>query len=172
MEVDKEKIQLRKADIIASILLLIASALFLFFALLMPAKFYIQATGQPAGIFTAPGIFPILLAGILIVESILLFRAGLKGAKGLSIQDLREGSSYIRTKTFKRLVIVVGLLLFYIFVLLSRVRYDMATFVYLFSTMLIFRRPKYSIVKIFIICVVFSLAISLAFKHLFRIPLP
>jgi hypothetical protein len=169
---ERERIQLRKADVIASVLLLIASAFFLFFALLMPAKFYIQATGQPSGIFTAPGIFPILVAGILIIESVLLLRTGLKGARGLHIQDLRQGISYIHTRIFKRLVIVVGLLVFYIFLLLGRVRYDVATFIYLFSTMLIFRRAKYSIAKIFFICVVFSLAVSLAFKHLFRIPLP
>jgi len=172
MEEDKDKSQLRKADIIISFVLFAFSVLFLIFALKMPAKIYIQVTGQPSGIYTAPGIFPIFISIILILESMLLFRTGLKGAKRFSVEDIRHSIDYIRTDTFKRLVTVIGLLILYIFILLGRIRYDLATFIYLFSNMVIFRPKKYSILKIFFICVAFSLATAYGFKYLARIPLP
>lgn len=165
-------IKLRKADVISSIVLFIFGFLFLIGALRMPFKIYAKTTGNPSGIYCSPGILPTVIGSVIIILAIMLFIAGIKGGGRITLSGLKSPLDYVRTKKFLRLVIATGLLVIYIFVLIGRVRFDLSTFIYIFSNMLIFRAERYSVIKILIICAAFSLAVTYSFYYLAKIPLP
>ncbi|MDR0720274.1 MAG: tripartite tricarboxylate transporter TctB family protein [Treponema sp.] len=104
----------------------------------------------------------------------------LKNLRGLSYnaEDKKNIIAYLKSKIFLRLLAAIGLLALYIFVLL-RIRigdfefpYEAATFIYLFSTMFLFRTGKFALWKIALISTAVSAVIGFCFTYGAKIPLP
>ncbi|NPV54952.1 MAG: tripartite tricarboxylate transporter TctB family protein [Firmicutes bacterium] len=170
---NKEDVRkLRKADLVTSVFLFIFGLLFLIGALKMPVAEFVRYTGTRAGMYTAPGIFPAFVGIIIMLEAVLLFRVGLLESGGIIREDLRGAAAYFRGKEFQRLIIALALIVLYIFGMLGRIRYEVATFIFLFATMAIFRDRKTSLVKIAIISVLVAVAVGYGFSKFARIPLP
>ncbi len=121
----------------------------------------------------APGFFPLIL-------SIIFFIFGLV----MVISAVRSGSVKATKKAFsknnlitvlldsqtKRVIILSFFMVVYIYGLIGRVHFTLATFLYLIATFLYLKST--TLVKSAIISIVSALLISAVFQYLFNIPLP
>jgi len=158
-----------KLDLYSSIVLFLASLYVFVCGLRMPINVY---TGSDDAWYGAPGGFPIIIGGILMVLSAMLFVKSWRVVGGFHKEDFKGFTQTLKSSYAKRLVLVVGLLVIYIFVLLGRMPFYVATFLYLFITMLAFRKKNFAIWKLLIICVVVVALITYGFGTLAGIPLP
>lgn len=123
-------------------------------------------------IYSAPGLFPMVLSASILVMSLGLAYSGWKRGglvKEKADNNCEEKSVYQAQET-RRLFVVIGIILFYIAVLFGRVSYPIATFVFLVAIMVAFRATQWY--KILAISALTSLAVTYAFTKVFFIPLP
>jgi len=158
-----------KADFVSSFFFLAVSLYTLIKGLRMPVDVF---TGDSDAWYAAPGAFPIFIGGVLILLSIRLCWESAKKVGKLENSDFTAFSELIRSHYTARLLLAIGLLVVYIFVLLGRVNFSIATFLYLFVNMILFRKKGFAIWKLAIICAVAVAAITYGFGTLASIPLP
>ena len=127
--------------------------------------------------YDSPSLFPIVIGSCLLIFCLIYLWQNRKGAT-LSKEDFAEIGNYLKSSQFGRLLVAMGTLALYVFVLLGlrigsfRLPYEAATFIYLAITMLFFRPKKFAIWKILVISAVLSFVIGYGFSHFARIPLP
>ncbi len=121
----------------------------------------------------APGFFPLLLGCIFIILGGMMTFTAIKRRGFHHLKRTFSGETFgalFRNAKFKRVMVLTGLMVVYIFGLIGRIHFTIATVIYLFLTFLFLKST--SIIKITIISVVTSLAISSLFTRVFHIPLP
>lgn len=122
---------------------------------------------------SAPGLFPMLLGGVLaFLGAVLAVQAIGKGALALWKEVFSKDNikSFVKDdKTFRATVLIL-LLVIYVYVLIGRVHFAIATMLYLVSTMFYLKATKWW--SILIISAVSTALICAAFQYGFRIPLP
>lgn len=158
-----------KMDLASSVVLLAVSLFFLIGGLMMPVE---EMTGSAERWFTAPGIFPIFVGGVLTLLSLILLARSIIKTGKIDSNDLSKARNYLKSKHFQRFAFALGLLTIYIVVMIGRVHYAIATFIYLLATMLVFRRKGFKFWKMLIIAILFTLAVTYGFGNLAMIPLP
>jgi hypothetical protein len=152
------------ADLIMGILLVIFGGIVIWSSLNM--KIY-------KTFLDAPGFFPFILGIIFIGLGILMTFSALQ-RKGY--EKLTHGikkfniSNLLQSVQFKRVIILIVLMVFYIFVLVDRIHFTIATTIYLFLTL--YYLISTSLIKIIIISVATAFLISTFFTEFFEIPLP
>ena len=146
----------------------------IFFLVLGPVLVYASLQMKVYRSFLdAPGFFPMILGIIFTIMGGILLNTAIKrnGIEELKqVIRNKEISKGLRSDTALRAFVLVILMAVYIFGLVGRVNFTVATFVYLTVTMLYLKST--SKVNIFLISLVASLAISYTFSNLFSIPLP
>jgi hypothetical protein len=127
--------------------------------------------------YESAGLFPKFIGGLLCVFCVVYLFKNLRGVF-YSTEDKESIIAYLKSVYFVRLLVSIGLLALYIFVLL-RIRvgdfelpYEAATFIYLFFTMFFFRTNKFALWKIALISAAVSAAVGLCFTCGAKIPLP
>ena len=153
---------------------LITALIFLVFGLFvflqgwkMPRE---EITHDPEAWYSVPGFFPIIIGALLMLFcGILITRIIKQGNIGGNIKFSPE--KLLKNKVVIRTVIALMLLIVYI-VILKYVHYAIITFLFLFSSMMIFREEKYSVWKILVISVITTAALTYGFGTLAKIPLP
>ncbi|MFA5698576.1 MAG: tripartite tricarboxylate transporter TctB family protein [Sphaerochaeta sp.] len=121
----------------------------------------------------APGFFPLILGGIFLVFGVVMVIGSLKAG---GVQSTKESFSKHNLLAIaldpqtKRVVILAALMVVYIYGLVGRVHFTLATFLYLFFTFLYLKSTK--IHWNILISVIASVLISVVFRYLFVIPLP
>lgn len=167
--VDPERIKDYKKDLVSSVVIFGIGVFSMVNGGLMPVA---QLTGSPDLWYVAPGVFPILTGAVLaLLATILFVRAMLNGGL-LRREDMQAIGRYFATKEFMKLAAAIGFIAIYIFVLIGRLPYYLASFVYLAGSMAAFRKTGYAWWKITVICVLAVAAITYGFGTLARIPLP
>lgn len=127
--------------------------------------------------YDSPSLFPLVIGSCLLVFCLIYLWQSRKGCT-LTAEDLKAIGGYLKSGTFFRLVIAIGTLALYIFVLLGlkigtfKLPYEAATFIYLFVTMMFFRPKGFAIWKIILISLAISFAVGYGFSHFAKIPLP
>jgi hypothetical protein len=127
--------------------------------------------------YESAGLFPKIIGILLFVFCLVYLCKNLRGAV-LCAEDKKNAAAYLKSREFLRLLIAIGLFAFYVFVLLRvhfddlELPYEAATFIYLFSNMLIFRTGKFAVWKIVVISAAVSAAVGLCFTYGAKIPLP
>ena len=86
--------------------------------------------------------------------------------------SLKELIVNYKSNMYLRLFFTLLLLIIYVFILIGRIPFLMATFIYLVSNMILFREDNFAIWKIVLISLITSIAIYFGFGILARIPLP
>lgn len=121
----------------------------------------------------APGFFPLILGIIFIVFGLMVFIAALAGG-GVEAarKTFRKDSlaALFLSSEAKRVVILTLIMVAYIFVLIGRVHFAIATFIYLVVTF--FYLKSTTLVKNLLISAISALLISAVFQYVFKIPLP
>ena len=158
-----------KKDFTSSIVLLGIGTFSIVHGYQMPVA---QVTGSPDLWYIAPGVSPILVGIVLdVLAFILLIRSIVNGGL-LSSVDLQAAGRYIKTHDFLLLITAIGFLAIYIFILIGRMPYYVATFIYLFGNMVVFKSKGYPWWRILLVSVLAVAAITYGFGVMARIPLP
>ncbi|MBU0935557.1 MAG: tripartite tricarboxylate transporter TctB family protein [Spirochaetes bacterium] len=190
-----EKQTLRRADMLFSIFLMLASLWYAFQSL----KLFLNPFGRswetvPAEAlketftfwYKSPALMPLLVAFVLFVCALSLFHVARRAGAKIDFFNLSAIRSFLANREFRTFVLITVLLCVYAFVLIPGSRwllggiriirgfsFFVATFLYLLAMMLAFGRRKGKHVLLsFLVSSTASLLITLAFGTLARIPLP
>lgn len=167
--IDAERIKGYKRDLVSSIVIFGIGVFSMIHGGLMPVA---QLTGSPDLWYVAPGIFPVLTGAVLALLAVVLFVRAVRNGGLLGPEDMQAIRHYFTTREFFKLAAAIGFMAIYIFVLIGRLPYYLASFVYLAGNMAVFRKTGYAWWKIPVICVIAVAAITYGFGTLARIPLP
>jgi len=121
----------------------------------------------------APGFFPLILGIIFVTFGLVMFISALLAG---SVEAAKETFSkenllsILLDSQTKRVIILSFFMIVYIYGLIGRVHFTLATFLYLIVTFLYLKST--TLIKSVIISVVSALLISAVFQYLFKIPLP
>lgn len=163
-----KKESLRKADVIFSIVLIILGVYIIKEALKMPV------TGLPGTVeqefYLAPGFFPVVVAVILIIMGLALLINGIRSGGKILKDDLIRFIKMFRSETAIKSIIITILIIIYTIVLLGRIPFFWATFIFLASSMFFLKATSWW--RIILISGIGSLLITYCFGTLARIPLP
>lgn len=121
----------------------------------------------------APGLFPFILGCIFVLLGAALTFPALKKVGFSTVKETFAKSNlvlFIKNDMTIRVTIILALMFAYVYILVGRINFTVATSIYLFLTMLYIKSTKWWLALI--ISIVASLGISVVFKYGFRIPLP
>jgi hypothetical protein len=164
-----DKKNLRKKDLIASLILLAVGIFVLVDSFRM--IFFVDLPGvEEVGWFVAPGIFPFMLSVGIIVMSLIMLSIAYRESGRIKFESWRKFRKYFKSKDTIIMMTEIGLLFFYAFVLLKKVHFTLATFIYLFLSMFVVKAASWY--KIAMISVLAAVVIAYLFGNLFKIPLP
>lgn len=125
---------------------------------------------QRDGWYTAPGLVPAAAALLLVLLGCSLSYYAFKDGGGWKYQDLPRLKPMLASPAFGRVALTAVLLMVYVFGLVGRVHFILASFLFLAAFMLLFKATAWW--KVLVISAVASTAIGLVFERLARIPLP
>jgi len=121
----------------------------------------------------APGFFPLILGIIFSAFGLVMFIGSLRGGSVAAAKNTFTKATlttlFLNPQS-KRVVILSFFMVVYIFGLIGRVHFAIATFLYLFVTF--FYLKSTTLVKNIIISAISALVISAVFQYVFKIPLP
>ncbi len=152
-------------DFISSIVLMAFSLVVGVWSLNMP---------RPGGWSSAPGLVPLFLAVCIFFMGLaLLISSVRRGAAAALLGRLRRFSlnRFVSRVGVRRTFWIVLLTAVYVFVLLGRVLFELASFLYLVATLALFWR-KGGWLKIILVSVLLPIAVSLVFRVLFVVLMP
>lgn len=161
---EKNNPNIAGADFICAIFLIVLGIASMITSLKMPIY---------KSFLDSPGFFSFILGGVFIVLGILLMRTAVKQdgyeqmKELLSVKKLKQ---YVKSWVFMRVLILIALMIFYIFALIGKIHFVLATIIYLVITLCYLKAT--SIINIIIISTGVALGINLLFTKLFNIPLP
>lgn len=126
--------------------------------------------------YASPGFMPTIIAAFLLVMAAILFSNSLKGSC-VSERLSQLGAALPRTlhsRTFWRAVVGLAIFAVYIFVLLGRLPFWLASLIVLLAILFYLNRPKgmKSIVTLALIGVLSVAGIILLFQVAFSVPMP
>ena len=122
----------------------------------------------------APGFFPLIIGAVLTVLGAILAVTGVKAGGGRELKEilnLKFLKRFIKNASTLRVLILLGMMAIYVYVLLGRIPFVAATSIYLAANFFYLRACKHWWSAI-IIAVVASFAVYFAFRYGFSIMLP
>ena len=171
---------MRRADMVAGLIIIVVAAAFAAGSLAMPWD------GSEWGIYAAPGLVPLLLSVILILTGLVLVlrsalanvyyaklqQAAMEEAASIEVsEDLKEKGNVSKSvPEWKRIVLTVALVSVYIFLLLGRLPYMIATAIFVAVFILAFKGG--GIVKAVLTGGLTAVSVWLVFEKIFIIRLP
>ncbi|QEN09672.1 tripartite tricarboxylate transporter TctB family protein [Oceanispirochaeta crateris] len=167
--------QMRKADFISSIVLIIFGITVTWMAIKMPRL-------EEKGInpYTAPGVVPGILGVVILLLSLIMFVRTIRHSDFLPKIEKGNVKNLIKDEGTIRLMVSLALCLVYALVLVGNIPYVLATFLFVFGFILCFdmkfdkieKSRKKIIIVAFIEAIISSAVISAAFQYLFLVDLP
>jgi hypothetical protein len=164
-----EKRNLRRADLVTSVILLLFSGFVFFEAFKLVSKTLEKGKDW----YTSAGLFPLIVSVCLALCALLLLLRAWKDGARLDFMNAPGFKAMVDNKEVRVATIIIGWLAIYIFGLLKVLPYWLATFVFLFVFMLCFKKITLkSIITMLIISVCATVALTYGFGTLAMIPLP
>lgn len=167
-----EDIKMRNNFVFGVILSLI-STLVIIESLRMPTYSQIER------FYAAPGSVSLLLGISLLLMGVSValksYRAGYRVHFGFNVERVKTALlTYLKRDDSQRVLITVGLIALYIFVLLGRIPYILSTIIYLFLAFFFYREGnlRQRTIMPAIISVITSVVVFYSFSKIFMIPLP
>lgn len=121
----------------------------------------------------APGFFPFILGIIFVILGIMMTLSSLqrKGHEQVKQSIKHFNLTHLfQSEQFRRVMILIILMMIYIFILIGRINFTLATALYLFFTLYYLKSTN--LIKITIISIATAFIISVLFTEFFRVPLP
>ena len=166
-----EKQNLRRADLITSIILFFYSA----GMFIMSIQLIIRTLERNRHWYQSAGLFPLITSVLLIICALSLFRTAIIAGANLKFINMSNAISLFKTREFKSTAVVIGLIATYIFVLLpiKWLKYEYSTFVFIFGFMMIFnKKDMKSFIMSLMISIIATVLLTYGFGKLAMIPLP
>jgi hypothetical protein len=158
---------LRKADLVTGV----AISLFGTLALVGALNFrWDLASVQQAGWYTAPGIIPVGVAIVLILQGFALSAHALRNGGRWRREDLAQIRQALNSDAVRRAALVALLLSIYVFAMIGRIHFTFASFLFMAAFMLLFKAGVWW--KLLLIAAIASVGISFVFNGIARVPLP
>lgn len=121
----------------------------------------------------SPGFFPFILGGVFVVLGFLLMRTALSHDGYQRMKELLSAKrlkQHMKSGVFMRVLVLIALMMFYIFVLLGNINFVLATIIYL--TITFYYLKATNVINMIIISTGVALGINILFTKLFNIPMP
>jgi len=121
----------------------------------------------------APGFFPLILGCIFVLLGAVLFIPALKQSGFTPVKKMFAKPSlvqFIKNDKTLRVAVLLVLMFAYVYILIGKMHFAIATSIYLFLTMLYLKSTKWWMALL--LSIIASVLISVVFKYGFRIPLP
>lgn len=158
---------LRRADTVTGVVL----AIFGCAALILAMNFRRDLVSvQQAGWYTAPALVPMMVAAILTAQGILLSFHSLRRGGRWSRHDIAHVRQALRAAPVRRAALVALLLAVFVFGMVGRVHFTLASFLFMLVFMALFRAGAWW--KMLLVSGGAAVAISFLFEGLARVPLP
>ncbi len=122
----------------------------------------------------APGFFPTIIGGVIVLLGAVLAFIGIKLGGARELKEVCNGAflkQFFTSDSTVRVVILVAMMAIYIYVLLGRIHFIIATSIYLIANFLYLKATKQWWVSI-LIAVAMSAIVYYAFKLGFGITMP
>lgn len=166
-----EKQNLRRADLITSVILfLYSTGMFILSLQLM-----MRTLEKNRHWYQSAGLFPLITSVLLIICALSLFRTAILAGANFKFINKSGVITLMKSHEFKASATVIGLIATYIFVLLpiSWLRYEYSTFIFIFGFMMIFnKKNKKAIITSLLISIIATVLLTYGFGKLAMIPLP
>lgn len=165
-----------KYDLIFSTILVIISIAILVYGIFI---FKTMKLGKGIAFYSSPALFPVFIGSVLLMLSLLLVKKTFR-YRNINIVDISSFknsnlktilSNYRQSEPI-RFIIELLLIAIYVFILIGNLPFYIATFIFLFFNMIIFRENGFAVWKLLIISIIFSVLISFMFSKVANIPLP
>ena len=157
--------EIKRKDLISSIVI------FLFGVFIVVSGVYMcffASTGTKVWYYS-PGFFPLFMGVVLVFLAVVLFIK--KCRLGARFQRMNKSQTGINRSAI-RLVLSIGLFAGYVFGLIGRIPFVIATFLYLVVTMILFRDRGFAIWKIILVSAITTGLVYLFFGVIAAVPLP
>lgn len=157
---------LRKLDVIFGFFLASVSVFFIIVSIKMP---WDGISG--GGIYAAPGLMPLIVAISIFFMSLSVAISAIKECGGIKREDVSHAIKSLKTIYTKRIFTMALIIVIYAFVLIGRIPFGIATFIYLCTFMILFRKDgkRWVCVVVSIVC---AFLITFFFGNVINIPLP
>lgn len=162
---DKKKKRNAAIDLVCGVLL----ALFGIYVMIASLNLKVYNT-----FIDAPGFFPLIIGAVLLVLGGILTFIGLRTGGIPQLKEVLSGSflkAFIKHEETLRVLILLGMMAIYIYVLLGRIHFILATSIYLVANFLYLKACKRWWVSV-IIALVTAVAVYYAFLLGFGITMP
>ncbi|VDN48906.1 conserved membrane protein of unknown function [Petrocella atlantisensis] len=164
-----EKRNLRRADLVTSIIVF-AFSVFVFISAIGLMSNTLEKGKEW---YVSAGLFPIIISVFLALCAFMLFFRAKKDGARFDFIHKEAVMALLKDREFRVAVIIISLLIIYIFILLPLLPYWLATFIFLYTFMLIFQERTFkNIVIMTIVAVLSTVALTYGFGTLAMIPLP
>ncbi len=164
-EVESKQEHMASTDIVSALIVMAVAIVISVWALKM---------SQPSGWASAPGLVPFLFASTMFLMSLGLFITAVR-RNGLKVLRTRLASfsskNFFQDTQTKRSLWIIVLTAVYMLILTGRLPFEIAGFLFLFSTFAVFWK-KGRWLKVIIASILIPLFFSLTFRFLFSILLP
>ncbi|WP_417828047.1 tripartite tricarboxylate transporter TctB family protein [Thalassospira sp.] len=127
---DPQLTKKRRADLIASILLLVLSIAMLAETLTFPMT---DSYGGVSNVwYVSPALFPLLVSSLLIVLALVLMSRAIRdGGLSQALKDLPELGRFLATENLHRLLVLISLISAYVYALVPNIDFWIASFAFL-----------------------------------------
>jgi len=158
---DEKTKNMRDGDIIISILLILVSIWTAYESLRMSYEMYSRGL---ADFYTVPGLSPFIVSVLILICAIVVLVNAIRVGG-----DLKFLSPTVLKKTFSSLetftpIIVIGLMWIYVFILVDRIPFTIATFIFIVLLMVIFKATR--LIWTLLISALYSVAIVYFFAKI------
>ena len=163
---------IKKFDVLAGIFVIAFALIFIIGGLKMPVE---SLTGDPTKWYLSPGLMPVFCGVVLVILSVLMMSRAIRNGAKVTAEDRRKAAKYLRGNKFFRLILAGAFLAIYLFVMLRRIDYFVATFIYLITNMIVFtgkERKIKNLISYSLISLIAAGVITFGFGTLAQIPLP
>lgn len=164
-ETENKQLRMASTDIVTSLIVMAVAAVISIWALRM---------SNPTGWASAPGLVPLLFAGTMFLMGLGLFiTAAYRNGLSLLVTRLRNfsGKHFVQDTQTKRSIWIILLAAVYTIILTGRLPFEIAGFLFLFSSFALFWE-KGRWLKLTVVSILVPLFFSLTFRFLFSILLP
>jgi len=159
--------KLRDADMAVGIILVLVCLYFIYDSLKM---FGGEVAGESVIYYSSPGFPPLLVLGLILFSSVIIIIHGMKKGGDLKWISWKNVHSFFLDKATHRVLLVIGVISFYVLFLIGKMPYWLSTFIFLVLFMGLFKATKFY--KIILISAVATAFVTLMFGKVVKIPLP
>lgn len=167
MSDEKNELSKHQGELVLSIIFILGSLWIMYRSVLMSIDVYNRT--QP-DVYTLPGIFPFIVAVLIILCSVSVILHAVKGGARLNFISFERFRESLKRKDMQVFLVLIGWMMIYVFLLMEYLPFEIATFIFIFFLFRVFKAA--SLWRSVLISALFSLIVVYFFAVIVRTPFP